>query len=217
MDRACTNCGRSIASVSLLAVSKRQPWEAIAALHDLGQQEFGENRLQEALVKQAELADRPITWHFIGPVQSNKTRDIAAHFDWVQSVDRPKIIQRLQEQRPETSAPLNVCLQVNIDDEPQKAGASPDALPDLAAQVEACDRLRLRGLMCIPALSDDTAKTLDSFRRVAQLADELRAAGHALDTLSMGMSGDLELAIEAGSTLIRVGTDLFGPRTREGS
>jgi hypothetical protein len=189
--------------------------DAIAALNDLGQRHFGENRLQEALAKRTALRGRNITWHFIGPVQSNKTRDIATRFDWVQSVDRPKIVQRLQEQRPEGLAPLNVCLQVNIDEEPQKAGATAEAIPGLAARVAACDRLRLRGLMCIPELSDDTEKTLDSFRRVARLAEQLRADGHELDTLSMGMSGDLELAIAAGSTLIRVGTDLFGPRPQD--
>jgi pyridoxal phosphate enzyme (YggS family) len=215
MRQACADSGRTGERVTLLAVSKRQPVEAIAALNDLGQREFGENRLQEALAKQAALTDRDIGWHFIGPVQSNKTRDIAAHFDWVQSVDRPKIVQRLQEQRPDGLAPLNVCLQVNIDEEPQKAGATAAAIPGLAARVAACDRLRLRGLMCIPELSDDLGKTLESFRRVARLAEQLRAEGHELDTLSMGMSGDLELAIEAGSTLIRVGTDLFGPRPRD--
>lgn len=212
MEAACHDHGRESGSVGLLAVSKRQPVEAIAALHDLGQREFGENRLQEALPKLEALRERDIDWHFIGPIQSNKTRDIAAHFDWVQSVDRLKIIQRLQEQRPPDRAPLNVCLQVNIDDEPQKAGARAAELPALADAVAACDRLRLRGLMCIPAISDDPAKTRTSFLRVADLAETLRGAGHPLDTLSMGMSGDLELAIGAGSTLVRVGTDLFGPR-----
>lgn len=214
MAEACRKSGRSGDSVALLAVGKRHPVDAIAALNDLGQRDFGENRLQEALVKTRTLADRDITWHFIGPVQSNKTRDIAAHFDWVQSVDRAKIIQRLNDQRPDTLPPLNVCLQVNIDEEPQKAGALADALPALAERVEACERLRLRGLMCIPALSAEPEKTRDSFLRVAALAEALRQSGHGLDTLSMGMSGDLELAIEAGSTLIRVGTDLFGPRPR---
>jgi pyridoxal phosphate enzyme (YggS family) len=213
MAQACEKSGRDPASVTLLAVSKLQPVSAIAALNDLGLQEFGENRLQEALAKQAELTGRTMTWHFIGPVQSNKTRDIASHFDWVQSVDRPKIVQRLHDQRPKTMKPLNVCLQVNIDEEPQKAGVPVASLPELAARVADCDRLRLRGLMCIPELSDDTAKTLSSFRRVARLAEKLRGEGHEMDTLSMGMSGDLELAIEAGSTLIRVGTDLFGPRS----
>ncbi len=215
MAAASAKSGRARDSVTLLAVSKRQPAEAIAALGDLGQRDFGENRLQEALPKQEALADRPLTWHFIGPVQSNKTRDIAEHFDWVQSVDRVKIVQRLNDQRPVSMAPLNVCLQVNIDEEPQKAGAPADAIADLAARVAACDRLRLRGLMCIPELGVDAAKTLDSFRRVARLAETLRKAGHELDTLSMGMSSDLELAIEAGSTMIRVGTDLFGPRPEE--
>jgi len=212
IDAACERSGRPSGSVRLLAVSKQHPPEAVAALEALGQIDFGENRLQEALEKQVVLADADITWHFIGPVQSNKTRDIAAHFAWVQSVDREKIVRRLQAQRPAQLPPLQVCLQVNIDREPQKAGADPGDVAELAALTADSDRLTLRGLMCLPALTEDEDRTRDSFRRLAELADELRRRGHDLDTLSMGMSGDLELAVACGSTLVRVGTDLFGPR-----
>ncbi len=209
---ACENAGRSTASVRLLAVSKQQPADSVRRLAALGQHAFGENRLQEALEKQAALADETLEWHFIGPVQSNKTRDIAARFAWVQSADREKVIRRLAAQRPAQLPPLNLCLQVNIDDEPQKAGAAPGEVAELAALAAGEPRLRLRGLMCLPTLTDDRARTRDSFLRLAALADSVRARGIPLDTLSMGMSGDLELAIECGSTLVRVGTDLFGRR-----
>jgi pyridoxal phosphate enzyme (YggS family) len=209
---ACENSGRSTASVRLLAVSKQQPAEAIHRLAALGQRAFGENRLQEALAKQAELAGESLQWHFIGPVQSNKTRDIATHFSWVQSADREKVIRRLADQRPPDLPPLNLCLQVNIDNEPQKAGVAPDAVAELAKLASREPRLHLRGLMCLPTLTDDRLETRDSFLRLAALANTVRASGIPLDTLSMGMSGDLELAIECGSTLVRIGTDLFGPR-----
>ncbi|MEM1412683.1 MAG: YggS family pyridoxal phosphate-dependent enzyme [Pseudomonadota bacterium] len=212
--RACRESGRSPAAVELLAVSKQQPAAALRAQHALGQRAFGENRLQEALTKQDELADLELTWHFIGPVQSNKTRDIAARFDWVQSVDREKILRRLGAQRPEAKPPLMICLQVNIDEEPQKAGASPAAVTDLAALCRDLPRLCLRGLMCLPARQEDADDTRDSFQRVAALAATLRHEGHEIDTLSMGMSADLEPAIACGSTMVRVGTDLFGPRTQ---
>lgn len=209
---ACEKSGRDPGSVRLLAVSKQQAAEAIRGLHECGQREFGENRLQEALDKQALLGDLDLCWHFIGPVQSNKTGDIAARFSWVQSVDREKILRRLGAQRPAELPPLNICLQVNIDREPQKAGVAPETLPALAALAAGQPGLRLRGLMCIPALTEDEDRTRDSFSRVAALARDLAERGFELDTLSMGMSGDLEAAIECGSTLVRVGTDLFGPR-----
>jgi pyridoxal phosphate enzyme (YggS family) len=209
---ACDRAGRNRDEVKLLAVSKQHPAQAIRTLHALGQRAFGENRLQEAADKQDALSDLDIEWHFIGPVQSNKTRDIAARFAWVQSVDREKLIRRLGAQRPEGAPPLSICLQVNIDAEPQKAGADPSELGDLAALTRDYPGLRLRGLMCLPEYTSDETATLDSFRRVAALAESLRRRGFELDTLSMGMSGDLELAIEAGSNLVRVGTDLFGPR-----
>lgn len=212
LQKACERSGRAVDTVRLLAVSKWQPAEAIRSLHALGQRAFGENRLQEALTKQAELGGLPLEWHFIGPVQSNKTRDIAAHFDWVQSVDREKILTRLNAHRPKHLPPLQICLQVNIDREPQKAGIDPDAVRALALAARECPALQLRGLMCIPAQSDDPRVTRASFLRLAAIADDLASDGFELDTLSMGMSGDLETAVDAGSTMVRVGTDLFGPR-----
>lgn len=214
LERACDAAGRPVSAVRLLAVSKRQPAEKVRAVHGLGQRAFGENIVQEALAKQAELADLDIEWHFIGPIQSNKTADIAANFDWVQSVDRKKILRRLSEQRPQDLPPLNVCLQVNIDQEPQKAGAAADATPSLAKLAAGLPGIRLRGLMAIPALADDGrgAATV-SFERMNALFEECRAAGHDLDTLSMGMSADMERAIMAGSTMVRIGTDIFGERS----
>jgi len=209
---ACKNAGRPVASVKLLAVSKRQPAAAIEALYALGQTAFGENLLQEAREKQNEIGLPNLEWHFIGPVQSNKTRALAEHFDWVQSVDREKILRRLAQQRPDHLPPLNICIQVNIDRERQKAGAEPEQVAHLAGRAEECPTLRLRGLMCIPRLTEDVMEARHSFRAMKLLYDELVRAGHALDTLSMGMSGDLELAIEEGSNMIRVGTGLFGAR-----
>lgn len=204
--------GRAPGSVQLLAVSKLQPAAAVRALHACGQRAFGENYVQEALAKRAELADLELVWHLIGPLQSNKTRDVAEHFDWVHSVDRLKIAQRLSEQRPIGLPPLQICLQVNIDDEASKAGVSPDDLPALAEAVLALPNLRLRGLMCIPRPGNVAA-----LAALAKTAEALRARLPALadapfDTLSMGMSDDLAEAVAAGSTLVRVGTALFGAR-----
>ncbi len=198
--------------MTLLAVSKTQPAERLRELYQLGQRDFGENYLQEALAKQAALADLRICWHFIGPIQSNKTKSIAEHFDWVHSVDRIKVARRLSEQRPETLPALNVCLQVDISGEASKSGVPPEALPELAEAVAELPRLRLRGLMCIPAPSDDFAEQRRAFAEMRHGFEALRARGHALDTLSMGMSGDLEAAIAEGATLVRIGTALFGPR-----
>lgn len=211
--QACEAAGRSPSAVRLLAVSKRQGAAKVRYLYGLGQRAFGENIVQEALAKQSELADLDIEWHFIGPIQSNKTADIAANFDWAQSVDREKLLRRLSEQRPEDLPPLNVCLQVNIDDEPQKAGAAAGATPALAEFAAGLPRIRLRGLMAIPALADGSGGAAgESFDRMKALFDECRAAGHDLDTLSMGMSADMERAIRAGSTMVRIGTDIFGAR-----
>jgi len=209
---ACRDTGREVTGVRLLAVSKTQPADALRRLHGCGQKAFGENRVQEALPKQGALADLDIEWHFIGPVQSNKTRELAEHFDWVQSVDREKILRRLADQRAADLPPLNVCLQVNIDREPQKAGLPPESVAQLARLAAGMPRIRLRGLMAIPELNPDPDQVRDSFRRMRALFDSLCAAGVDMDTLSMGMSGDLELAIAEGSTMVRVGTDLFGPR-----
>jgi pyridoxal phosphate enzyme (YggS family) len=210
---ACRSAGRDPAEVRVLAVSKQQPPELIRRFFSLGQRAFGENRLQEALAKQAQLADLDIEWHFIGPVQSNKTRELAERFQWVQSVDRETILRRLSAQRPADLQPLNVCLQVNVDDESQKTGLAPVELPSMAEQASSMPNVRLRGLMAIPRLSPDERRTRDSFRRMRLLYEQLLAAGHQLDTLSLGMSGDLELAIAEGSTMVRIGTDLLGPRT----
>lgn len=197
-------------SVELLAVSKTQPASAVAALAALGQRHFGENYLQEALDKMAELAALDLEWHFIGPIQANKTRSIAEHFAWVHSVDRLKIAERLNAQRPDDLPPLNVCLEVNIDREPSKHGFDERELADIAQAVAALPRLRLRGLMAIPApTADFTAQRLP-FARLREWQERLQMAG--LDTLSMGMSDDLEAAIAEGATLVRIGTALFGPR-----
>ena len=214
LRRACQAVGRDASSVRLLAVSKRQPADRVRALHRLGQVAFGENTVQEALAKQAELEDLPLEWHFIGAIQSNKTAEIAAHFDWAQSVDREKLLRRLSDQRPANRGPLNVLLQVNIDDEPQKAGAGADEALHLATLADSLPGIRLRGLMAIPRVAEgEDGAGKESFERMKQLFDECRGAGFDLDTLSMGMSADLERAIRAGSTMVRVGTDLFGART----
>lgn len=196
-------------SVRLLAVSKTHPAQAVREANASGQVDFGENYLQEALAKQLELADLDLAWHFIGPIQSNKTRAIAEHFHWVHSVDRLKIAQRLSEQRPDHLPPLNVCLQVNVSGETSKSGCAPEELPALAQAVTQLPRLRLRGLMTIPEPSDDPQAQREPLARLRQLRDSLNAD---LDTLSMGMSQDLEAAIAEGATWVRIGTALFGAR-----
>ncbi|MEA5445905.1 YggS family pyridoxal phosphate-dependent enzyme [Gammaproteobacteria bacterium AB-CW1] len=204
---------RNPEDIRLLAVSKAKPAALIREAAALGQREFGENYLQEAVEKIDSLSDLPdLIWHFIGPLQSNKTRSVAERFDWVHSVDRLKIARRLSGQRPESLPDLNVCIQVNISEEPQKAGVAPSDVPELADQVAALPRLRLRGLMCLPAPSDSEDSQRRPFRALKALADQLQAQGHELDTLSMGMSADLEAAIAEGSTLLRVGSALFGAR-----
>ncbi|MDG9929792.1 MULTISPECIES: YggS family pyridoxal phosphate-dependent enzyme [unclassified Pseudomonas] len=196
-------------SVRLLAVSKTHPAQAVREANASGQVDFGENYLQEALAKQLELADLDLAWHFIGPIQSNKTKAIAEHFHWVHSVDRLKIAQRLSEQRPDHLPPLNVCLQVNVSGETSKSGCAPEELPALAQAVTQLPRLRLRGLMTIPEPSDDPQAQREPLARLRQLRDALNAD---LDTLSMGMSQDLEAAIAEGATWVRIGTALFGAR-----
>jgi len=209
---ASRNAGRAGEVVRLLAVSKLQPESKIRRLFAAGQLDFGENYVQEGLQKQQQLADLAICWHFIGPLQSNKSREVAEHFSWVQSVDREKLLRRLSAQRPKSLPPLNICLQVNIDNEPQKAGADAADIPGLARLALSLPGLRLRGLMAIPAVTKDGQTDEQSLARVAELFNSLRAGGMALDTLSLGMSADLETAIKAGSTMVRIGTDLFGPR-----
>ena len=202
--------------VQLLAVSKTFPAQAVLDAMATGQLAFGENYLQEALDKIASVAqaqpDAAVEWHFIGPIQSNKTRPIAASFAWVHTVERLKIAQRLSEQRPPELGPLNICLQVNISGEASKSGASPEELPALAREVAQLPNLRLRGLMAIPEPTTDVAQQRAAFARVRALFDALRADGLALDTLSMGMSGDLAPAIAEGATIVRVGSAIFGKR-----
>ncbi|MBF4987332.1 YggS family pyridoxal phosphate-dependent enzyme [Methylophilus sp. 14] len=200
-------------SVTLCAVSKAQPATAIRAAYDAGQTVFGENYLQEALQKQAELADCAIAWHFIGPIQSNKTQPIARHFDWVHSVDRLKIAQRLSDARPSDLPPLNICLQVNISEEASKSGASGQELLELALNIKQLPHLQLRGLMAIPAPCSNFEQQRDQFRQVRALFDHLNSHGLQLDTLSIGMSGDFAAAIAEGATLVRIGTAIFGART----
>ncbi|MBF8744167.1 YggS family pyridoxal phosphate-dependent enzyme [Pseudomonas putida] len=209
IDSAAKAADRAPASIQLLAVSKTKPATAIREIHAAGVRDVGENYLQEALAKQQELADLPLIWHFIGPIQSNKTKAIAEHFDWVHSVDRLKIAQRLSEQRPAGLPPLNICLQVNVSGEDSKSGCTPADLPALAEAVMALPNLRLRGLMAIPEPTDDRAAQEAAFATVRQLRDGLDLG---LDTLSMGMSHDLEAAIAQGATWIRIGTALFGAR-----
>jgi len=200
---------RDSAAIGLLAVSKTQPPAAIRQAHAAGLRDFGENYLQEALGKQLELADLDLTWHFIGPIQSNKTKPIAEHFAWVHSVDRLKIAERLAAQRPAHLPPLNICLQVNVSFEPSKSGCTPDELPALAQAVTQLPQLRLRGLMTIPEPTDDPAAQHAAFARLRELRDGLNLG---LDSLSMGMSHDLEAAIAEGATWVRIGTALFGAR-----
>ncbi|TLX53378.1 YggS family pyridoxal phosphate-dependent enzyme [Stutzerimonas nosocomialis] len=200
---------RDAESVGLLAVSKTQPAEAIREAFGAGVRDFGENYLQEALDKQTALTDLALHWHFIGPIQSNKTKAIAEHFDWVHSVDRLKIAQRLSEQRPDALGPLNICLQVNVSGEASKSGCAPEAVAGLAEAIAELPRLRLRGLMTIPAPTEDPTEQRRAFARLRQLKEAL---GPDLDTLSMGMSQDLEAAIAEGATWVRIGTALFGAR-----
>jgi len=211
IDLALESSGRRTETVDLLAVSKLHPSDRIRDLYGAGQRQFGENYVQEALQKQQQLLDLDIIWHFIGPLQSNKTREVAEHFCWVQSVDREKLLRRLSSQRPESLPPLNILLQVNIDLEPQKAGCRPEEVEGLAQLTNTLPGLKLRGLMAIPSVQASDAAT-NSFVKMRQLFEKLRAEGLELDTLSMGMSADLESAIKAGSTMVRIGTDLLGER-----
>lgn len=219
MAAACVQAGRDVNAVTLLAVSKTFGPEAVADALAAGQQAFGENYIQEGVEKilalRASHPEATIAWHCIGPVQSNKTRLVATHFDWVQSVDRLKIAQRLSEQRPEGLPPLQVCLQVNVDGGVNKSGVTPDELPALAAAVAVLPNLRLRGLMCIPEPAEGFEAQRALFLRAKTLFDDLNERGLALDTLSMGMSDDLAAAIAAGSTLVRVGRGVFGHRPRK--
>ncbi|WP_438984179.1 YggS family pyridoxal phosphate-dependent enzyme [Aequoribacter sp.] len=214
IEGAASQTSRRSDEITLIAVSKTKPAEAIEAAAACGLQHFGENYLQEALDKIETLHELDLTWHFIGPIQSNKTRPIAEHFDWVHSVDRLKIAQRLSDQRPAHLGPVNICLQVNISNEDTKSGVSAEQAPELASAIATLPNIRLRGLMAIPKPSDDPAEQAAAFEKVVTLFNTLRHTIPELDTLSMGMSQDLEAAIAAGSTMVRIGTDIFGERNR---
>ena len=204
--------GRAEGSVRLLAVSKTKSAEAVREAFEAGQRDFGENQIQDALGKLDPLSELPVSWHFIGHVQSNKTRDIAARFDWVQSIDRERIAVRLNDHRPAGAPALDVCIQINISVEESKSGVLPDAVPDLAHRIVALPRLRLRGLMAIPRPERDFDAQRRPFRRMRELLDTLRTDGIDLDTLSIGMTDDMDAAIAEGATMVRIGTAIFGPR-----
>lgn len=209
---ACAQAQRPVTDVTLLAVSKTFGPDAVREAHEAGQRAFGENYIQEAVEKIALLRELPLQWHCIGPVQSNKTRLVATHFDWVHTIDRLKIAQRLSEQRPPDLAPLQLCIQVNIDGGPTKAGVAPREVLALAEEIRQLPRLALRGLMTIPEPVEDFAAQRALHLRTRALFDQLNEAGLQLDTLSMGMTADLEAAIVAGSTMVRIGTAIFGGR-----
>ncbi|GHD65582.1 YggS family pyridoxal phosphate-dependent enzyme [Jeongeupia chitinilytica] len=214
IDEAVVSIQRPRDSVRLLAVSKTFPAESVRALYGHGQHAFGENYVQEFIAKREALADLDgIEWHFIGPLQSNKTRSVAEGADWVHAIDRLKIAERLSAQRPDACGELNVCLQVNVSGETSKSGVAPDGVAALAAEVAALPRLKLRGLMCIPEPTDDKRKLSSQFALLRKLQQGLNDLGYQLDTLSMGMSADLDIAIAEGATLVRIGTAIFGQRT----
>jgi pyridoxal phosphate enzyme (YggS family) len=210
---AATASNRDPDSILLLAVSKKKPADDIRSAYASGQRAFGENYLQEALQKIQELQDLDISWHFIGAIQSNKTRSIAESFDWAHCIDRAKIARRLSDQRPPQLTPLNVCIQVNLDHETSKAGIDLAELPELARTIDSLPGIRLRGLMSIPAPREDVTAQREAFARLADALQSLRQQGIDCDTLSMGMTGDMEAAIAEGSTLVRIGTAIFGERS----
>ena len=209
---AANEAQRDPETVRLLAVSKKQSVEKILEAAAAGQRDFGENFVQEGVDKIQKTAEYRLVWHFIGHLQTNKTRPVAEHFDWVHSVDRWKTADRLSRQRPATLGDLNICLQVNVDEEVSKSGMTVDTLRDLAGRIADLPRIRLRGLMCLPAIRHDFDEQRQPFARLRRLADQLRADGIPTDTLSMGMSDDYRAAIFEGSTIVRIGTAVFGPR-----
>ncbi len=212
IEAAARRCHRDPGSISLVAVSKQQPAAAIRMLADAGQRDFGESYALEALSKIGELADLALVWHFIGRLQGNKTRAVAEHFAWVHTLDRERMADRLNEQRAPAAPALNVCIQVQLVPEPQKGGVPPEAVEPLARHVLALPRLKLRGLMCIPPAAESEAAQQALFARLTECSARLHGNGIETDTLSMGMSDDFEAAIAAGSTHVRIGTALFGPR-----
>ncbi len=212
LAKAALEAGRNPGKIRLLAVSKKQPPQLVADAAAAGQRDFGENFVQEGLEKIEILPHKHLVWHFIGHLQTNKTRAVAENFDWVHTLDRLKTAERLSRQRPDELGDLNVCLQVNVDDDPDKSGVRAEALPELAAACAELPRLNLRGLMCLPALREDFDEQRVPFARLRALRESLAANGVAMDTLSMGMSGDYRAAICEGATIVRIGTAVFGPR-----
>jgi len=212
IDLACGKAQRDRSEITLLAVSKKHPIEAIETVFNLGQRCFGENYVQEGVDKIQALRHLDIQWHFIGPLQSNKSRLVAEHFDWIHTVDRAKIAKRLSEQRPDHLAPLNLLIQVNVSNDPAKSGIQPEDVADLANAINDLSRVTLRGLMCIPA-QQTSAELAHDFSTMQTLFNGLKALYPSVDTLSMGMSQDLELAIIHGSSMVRIGTAIFGART----
>lgn len=212
---AAARCGRASDAVNLVAISKGHPAAAIRTVATLGQRDFGENYLQEALPKLRELQDLKLTWHFTGQLQGNKTRAVAEHFDWVHTLDRERIATRLNEQRPHYAPPLNICVQVSLAPEPGKGGVPPEEALSLARTVAGLPKLKLRGLMCIPPPRDTFEEQRELFLQLAACQRQLVDAGLSVDTLSMGMSADLEAAVAAGATWVRIGTAIFGERPRK--
>jgi pyridoxal phosphate enzyme (YggS family) len=212
IEQAAKEYNRDSDNISLLAVSKKKPAVDLRSAYDCGQRDFGENFLQEAQVKIGELSDLEIVWHFIGPVQSNKTRALAESFDWVHCVDRLKIAQRLSDQRPDSMPPINICIQVNIDLEASKSGVAVGDIFELAQAINRLPRIRFRGLMAIPAQQSDFKNQRKPFAKLRQVLEDLQQRGFDCDTLSMGMSHDMQAAIAEGSTLVRIGTAIFGER-----
>ena len=214
LRKSAIEAGRDPTEVRLLAVSKRQPLEKIREAATCGQHDFGENFVQEGVEKIESLRDLGLTWHFIGHLQTNKTRVVAEYFDWVHTIDKLKTARRLSEQRPEGLPPLNVCLQVNVDDEESKSGELATAIPELAAACADLPNLNLRGLMCLPAIRGEFADQRKPFAQLRELADQIRNTGVNIDTLSMGMTADYRAAILEGATIVRVGTAVFGARDK---
>jgi len=212
LAKAAVDAVRPADHIRLLAVSKKKPLEAILAAAEAGQRDFGENFVQEGIAKIADCARDDLTWHFIGHLQANKTRVVAENFQWVHTVDRLKIARRLSEQRPQHADALNICIEVNVDAEENKSGVSPAGLPELAAAIADLPRLRLRGLMCLPAIRHEFDQQRKPFAALRRMSESLQSSGLKLDTLSMGMSADYAAAIHEGATMVRIGTALFGAR-----
>jgi pyridoxal phosphate enzyme (YggS family) len=212
LAKAAADAGRSPDEIRLLAVSKKKPPEAVLEAYAAGQRDFGENFVQEGLEKIAAVGRDDVIWHFVGHLQANKTKPVAQHFQWVHTIDRLKIARRLSDQRPDGAALLNVCIEVNIDEEASKSGVSPAGVADLAAAVAELPRLKLRGLMCLPAIRDDFEEQRRPFARLREMLESLNESGLSMDTLSMGMTADYAAAIHEGATIVRIGTAIFGAR-----